>query len=279
MMDVGVLVAARREARLLVVAIQFLTRLPVPSLKHYESQWLSQSARYFPLVGVLVGVVNVCAWWLASRWWPPAVSVGIMLTASLLLTGAFHEDGFADSCDGFGGGVTREKVLEIMKDSRIGAYGAMGIFMMLGLKWTILVAMPVVMMPLVVVAAHSVSRWCATSLIWRMHYARTAGKSKPAAESLGGAEWLASGVIGAVAVGALVLFGTGFDTAALAEYSPVQVAAAMGVAVLSSACVAYVAAVYCRQRIGGYTGDCLGAVQQVTEAAFLLGSLAMLHRS
>lgn len=277
MMDAGVLVAARREARLLVVAIQFLTRLPMPSLEQYEVQWLSQSARYFPLVGVLVGVVNVCVWWLASRWWPPAVSVGIMLAASLLLTGAFHEDGFADSCDGFGGGVTREKVLEIMKDSRIGAYGAMGIFMMLGLKWTILVAMPAAMMPFIVVAAHSFSRWCSTCLIWRMHYARIAGKSKPLAESLGGAEWLASGVIGAAAVGGLVLVGTGFDSAALADYSPVQVAAAMGVACVGAACVACVAAVYCRQRIGGYTGDCLGAVQQVTEVAFLLGGLAMLR--
>jgi adenosylcobinamide-GDP ribazoletransferase len=278
-MDAGVLVAARREVKLLVVAIQFLTRLPVPSLKHYEAQWLSQSARYFPLVGVLVGLVNVCAWWLASRWWPPAVSVGIMLAASLLVTGAFHEDGFADACDGFGGGVTRENVLAIMKDSRIGAYGAMGIFMILGLKWTVLVAMPVVMMPFVVVGAHSFSRWCATGLIWRLRYVRAEGKSKPLAESLTGREWLGSGVIGGVAVACLVLVGTRFDAAALVAYSALQIASAMSVAVIGAACVAFVASVYCRQRIGGYTGDCLGAVQQVTELAFLLGSLAMLHRS
>jgi adenosylcobinamide-GDP ribazoletransferase len=265
-MDAGVLVAARREARLLVVAIQFLTRLPAPSLAQFDSRWLSQSARYFPLVGVLVGVLNVGAWWLASRFWPPAVSIGIMLATSLLVTGAFHEDGFADACDGFGGGVSRERTLEIMKDSRIGAYGAMGIFMMLGLKWTLLVAMPVAALPLVVIAAHSFSRWSATSLIWRMRYVRAEGKSKPLAERLGGAEWLASGVIGAVAVAGLACFGAEFNIAAL------------GVAAVAAAGVALMAAIYCRQRIGGYTGDCLGAVQQLSELAFLLGSVAMLRR-
>ncbi len=76
-----------------------------------------------------------------------------------VLTGALHEDGFADVCDGFGGGTTPERVLAIMKDSRVGAYGAIGVVLMLGLKWTALAALPVALLPPVVVAAHSMSRW------------------------------------------------------------------------------------------------------------------------
>jgi len=115
-----------RQVSLFLVATQFLTRLPVPALVDFQPSWLRHSARYFPLVGTLVGGINVAVWWLLRHALPPALSIGLMMAASLLVTGAFHEDGFADSCDGFGGGTTRERVLAIMKDSRVGAYGAIG---------------------------------------------------------------------------------------------------------------------------------------------------------
>src|ERR1700688_485188 len=196
----------KRQFLLFLAAMQFLTRLPVPHLDGFQATWLSESARFFPLVGALVGLGGVGVWWLCSMCFPPAVAVGLMMSASLVLTGAFHEDGFADVCDGFGGGRTRDAVLSIMKDSRIGAYGAIGIAMMLGLKWTTLVALPGAAIPLLVVGAHAISRWCAIGLIWGLAYVRSEsdGKSKPLADSLSGPVWVLRGVIGAAALAPIV---------------------------------------------------------------------------
>jgi len=268
-----------------MVAVQFLTRLPTPVLSGYQAQWLSSSARYFPVVGVLVGVVNVVVWWLAARVLPPAVSLGVMMAASLLVTGAFHEDGFADTCDGFGGGFTRERVLDIMKDSRIGAYGAIGIVMMLGLKWSTLNAMPAASLPVMVVSAHMVSRWCATALIWRLPYVRfeADAKGKPFAHGQGGADWLLSGVIGLLALYVAAMCIAGVLGAPLLNYDAVAAGAlslrACGAALLTAAVITLLAGVYIRERIGGYTGDCLGAVQQLSELGFLMTGVAVLGHS
>jgi adenosylcobinamide-GDP ribazoletransferase len=265
-----VIAGARHQAALLLVAVQFLTRVPVPSLSGYQTQWLAQSARYFPLVGALVGVVNVVIWWLASLAFPPPVAVGIMMAASLLLTGAFHEDGFADTCDGFGGGVSKDRVLEIMKDSRIGAYGAIGLVVMLGLKWVTVAALPDTVLPLLLVCAHMVSRWCATALIWTLRYARTGddAKSAPLAGTLTTGAWLASGALGGVAVACIALLGH-------FSWDPLMTRALFAAAASVAATTA-AAASYCHQRLGGYTGDFLGAVQQATELVFLLSGLAVL---
>jgi adenosylcobinamide-GDP ribazoletransferase len=259
-----------RQVALFLVATQFLTRLPVPALADFQPIWLTRSARYFPLVGALVGLINVSVWWLWSRWLPPTVSVGLMMAASLLVTGAFHEDGFVDSCDGFGGATTPERLLAIMKDSRIGAYGAIGIAMILGLKWATLVAIPVAVFPLLVVTAHMISRWCSIGLIWGLLYVRcdSDGKSKPLADALSGTEWALSGFIGAIA-----LVPVAFASRTALNSLDIRACAA---ALFASALTTVVAAAYFKKRIGGYTGDCLGAVQQLSELAFLIAALAIL---
>lgn len=256
---------------LFLTATQFLTRVPVPSASAFQARWLGESLRYFPLVGGLVGLGNVAVWWASSHWFPRAVSVGLMLAASLLLTGAFHEDGLADTCDGLGGGNARERALAIMKDSRIGAFGAMGLLMVLGLKWSALVALPAAGFSLIVVAAHVVSRWCSIGLIWRLQYARAdgGGKSRPFDGGLTGGEWLLSGVIGLTAV---VMAALGFRTA-----MSIGLASAIGVGFLAACGSAGMAAACFKRRLGGYTGDCLGAVQQLSELTFLLGALAALR--
>jgi adenosylcobinamide-GDP ribazoletransferase len=260
----------KRQFLLFLVAIQFLTRLPVPPLDGFQASWLSQSARFFPLVGALVGLIGVGVWWLGSMCFPPAVAVGLMMSASLLLTGAFHEDGFADVCDGFGGGRTRDAVLSIMKDSRVGAYGAIGIAMMLGLKWSILASHPRAAFPAIVIGSHMVSRWWAIGLIWRLQYVRTDadGKSKALAGNLGAADWLLSGALGALALLPVVLL---VDPAA----EP-RLALALLAALALSAASTLLAGAYFRTRIGGYTGDCLGAAQQLAELSFLLAALGVL---
>jgi adenosylcobinamide-GDP ribazoletransferase len=262
--------AIARQLSLFLAATQFLTRLPVPALRGFQSSWLSPSARYFPLVGVIVGLINVGTWWLAAHWFAATVAVGLMLACSLLVTGAFHEDGFADACDGFGGGATPERVLAIMKDSRIGAYGAIGIAMMLALKWATLVALPYVAFPIVVIGAHMVSRWCAVGLIWGLQYVRSdaEAKSKPVGGGVSGLDWLVSGLIGAVAlVPVFLLRAPPADHAILLACAKAAVAAVV---------TAGLTAAYFKHRIRGYTGDCLGAVQQLTELTFLLVALAAL---
>ncbi len=260
----------KRQFLLFLSAIQFLTRLPVPHLDGFQANWLAQSARFFPLVGALVGSIGVGVWWLGSMYLPPAVAVGLMMSASLLLTGAFHEDGFADVCDGFGGGRTRDAVLAIMKDSRVGAYGSIGIAMMLGLKWSILVSHPPATLPSMVIGAHMVSRWWAIGLIWQLQYVRTDadGKSKDLAGSLGAVNWLLSGALGAVVLLPVFLL---VDPAV----KP-RLALALLAALVSSAASTLVAGAYFRTRIGGYTGDCLGAAQQLAELSFLLAGLTVL---
>jgi len=260
----------KRQALLFAVAIQFLTRLPVPNLEGFQTSWLSESARYFPLVGALVGVISVGVWWLSSMVFPPTVAIGLMMSASLLLTGAFHEDGFADVCDGFGGGRTRDAVLAIMKDSRVGAYGAIGVAMMLGLKWSVLTSLPYSTFPMIVVAAHIASRWCAIGIIWRLQYIRpdTEAKSKPLASSLGGRNWLLSGLLGAL----VLLPGFLLIDPPLRNQLAVVLLAALALSLMS----AIFAAVYFKNRIGGYTGDCVGAAQQLAELSFLLTTLGIL---
>jgi adenosylcobinamide-GDP ribazoletransferase len=307
-----------RQLTLFFTAAQFLTRLPTPVIRDFDSSSLSQSLRYFPLVGVLVGLINVGVWWVSNRWFPASVSIGIMLAASAVLTGAFHEDGFADACDGFGGATTPERVLAIMKDSRIGAYGAIGVFLMLGLKWTALAALPVTLFPLIVVAAHAMSRWCSVALIWRLAYVRgdDDAKSKPFAGRFGGAAWILSGLIGiagfaplaaawarwsgdaALPAGAGPVSSAAVSSAAVssaavssaaassAAVSSTAVssaaasgAAALGAGATAAALATLLAGGYFRRRIGGYTGDCLGAAQQLAEVAFLLGGLAAIQGS
>lgn len=250
--------------------MQFLTRLPVPAVSDFQPRWLSQSLRYFPLVGGLVGLVNVAVWWLASEWFPRPVAVGLMLAASLLVTGAFHEDGFADTCDGLGGSSTRERALAIMKDSRIGAFGAIGLIVLLGLKWSALVAVPPAAFALIVVAAHIVSRWCSIGLVWGLPYARTdeEGKSRPFDGGLSAAQWALSGLIGLTALAIPSIWSGAVNT---------SLALAAAVGFVAAATSTLVTAAYFKERLGGYTGDCLGAVQQLSELTFVLGALALLR--
>jgi adenosylcobinamide-GDP ribazoletransferase len=261
----------KRQISLLLTAIQFLTRLPIPAQAQFELSWLAQSLRYFPLVGAGIGAVGVGVEWLASRWFAPTVAVALMLSAVLLLTGALHEDGWADVCDGFGGGATRERVLAIMRDSRVGAYGAIGVGMLLLLKWAGLTALPTQVLPFTWVAAQMSSRWYAIGLVWRLSYARADedSKSKPFADGLSTSEWLLSALLGCLALVPVALLS---DRSVL-----LPLTGAFLVALIIAAIVAVIAGLYFKRRIGGYTGDCLGATQQLTELGFLLTVLGSMR--
>ncbi len=261
------------EARLVCIALQFLTRVPVPRAVGYAPAWLQASLRHFPLVGAFVGAWAAAVLWTALQVWPAPVAATLSLVATVWLTGAFHEDGLADTCDGLGGAVSRERALEIMKDSRIGSYGAVALVLALGLKITVVAALA--NQPASAAAAllwlHAVSRAAPVALVWRLAYAGDAehAKAKPLATQIH-----AAGMV--VALGWVTLLGAGL--LALAPVIAPTLPAALGAAAVASVLATGLCARWLRRRLGGFTGDTLGATQQIVELAGLLAWLAVAAR-
>ena len=249
------------QVRLFFIALQFFTRLPIPAWVGYEPAWLHHASRYFPLVGIVVAAVTTLTYLAAVQLWPAPVAVLLSTAAGIYLTGAFHEDGFADMCDGFGGGMTRERVMEIMKDSRIGTYGAVGAGLLIALKCTLLSMMDPALAIAALLLAHPLSRLAAASLIWQLDYAREEGKAKPMAQHMTGMEF---------AIGALCAAIPALYLGALGYLSWLTIAACV---LAAAAAAIWLGAKFVR-RIGGYTGDCLGSVQQVSEVMIYLCLLA-----
>jgi len=246
-----------RELRLALTALMFLTRIPVPAWVGHSATQLNQSARYFPLAGLVVGAISALAYVAAATLLPHVVAVALALVAAVLATGAFHEDGFADTCDGLGGAQSQEEALHIMQDSRIGAYGAIGIALLLILRFAALASFAPVLVAPVLLAGHAASRFYPVLLIRLLPYARLeGGKSKSFAGSVGTLE---------VAI-ALVL-----ALAPLAALFPPRDWLAF---VPPLAACAWLGQMF-KARLGGYTGDCLGATQQVCEIVFYLSLLAL----
>ena len=159
----------KRELEYFFAALRFFTRLPVPAWVGHDAEQLNHAARYFPLVGILVGAIGALVTELAALALPIGVAVLLGMAATVLTTGGFHEDGFADSCDGFGGGWDKGRVLAIMKDSRIGSHAAIGLGLLLLTKWNVLVEIDATFGPpllaMTLVAGHAVSRLASTVLI------------------------------------------------------------------------------------------------------------------
>ncbi|WP_299693499.1 adenosylcobinamide-GDP ribazoletransferase [uncultured Vibrio sp.] len=235
--------------QLFALAMGFFSRLPMPKNTPYSPELMNRSGRYFSTVGLLLGVLCGGVFLLFDALLPSAIAIFLMMSFSLMLTGAFHEDGLTDMVDGIGGGMTLERRLTIMKDSRIGTYGASALIMALLGKWLLLnelVTMTALFM--VIVTSYTFSRAVAASLIYDMPYVSDldTSKSKPLANKQTKGE-----LVFLLQVGVLpsLWFGLEFTV------------------VLS------VVAYLCRTgfkkwltaRIGGFTGDCLGAAQQLME--------------
>lgn len=242
------------DLKLLQLALSFYTRLPTP--QNLDYQQLQQASVYLPVIGWLVGAVSALVFYLSALLWPPMTAAILALIAGILLTGAFHEDGFADVCDGFGGGWGKQRILEIMKDSQVGAYGAIGVCLLLLLKISLLTAMPVAAVPVVLLAGHSISRLPPLLLMQRYRYARQE-------HSKGGAAVFKPGkrdLLFAAACALLPLLL--LPALCLLAIIPVL----LGSCLLGR---------YFYRHIGGYTGDCLGASQQIAETVFYLGISAL----
>lgn len=215
---------------------------------------MNQAGRYFALVGLLIGGLCAAVFCFSQWLFPNHVAVVLTMVFSLMLTGAFHEDGLTDMADGIGGGMTLERRLSIMKDSRIGTYGASALIMALLGKYVLLVEL--ISLDVVVVAilvAYTVSRAVAASLIYDTPYVSDSdtSKSKPLAQRQTTAE------LG-------ILIATGLIPCLLLDLSLVVVL------ILTILLFRYLFRRWLRARIGGFTGDCLGAAQQLSELGIYL---------
>lgn len=258
------------EWRLLLVAMQFLTRLPVPSFSSYDPQWLHQSSRHFPAVGLLIGLLCAGVFWLGSVLFTPLVAAVISTAFGIRLTGAFHEDGLADSCDGLGGGLTRERTLTIMKDSRLGTYGVLGLVSALLLKVTLLASMPPSVAIIALIIGHTASRLLCISLLALLPYGGEIehAKAKPMAQQL-------TPLQGLLSSGWLLL--AGVLVTLIFPYTVQQIGVGQWLLALLLALIAtdYMRRLL-RRRLDGYTGDGLGATQQLSEVAIYVGLAASL---
>jgi adenosylcobinamide-GDP ribazoletransferase len=243
-----------RELRFFAAALGFLTRLPVYRLLQTSPDDLREATRYFPLVGIVVGGVAFISYWMVANVLPPDMAMIASMVVSIYLTGALHEDGLADAADGLGGGWSKAQTLTIMQDSRIGTYGVIALGLMLFAKFEALVNMPLALLAMVLIAAHTVSRLAMVLVIYRQQYVRDDGKASAVAGGLGSNALIVAGIFGLLPLVAL----------------PWQVAIS---GLMASLLAGGWFARKLQKRLGGYTGDCLGAMQQLTELAFYIGIL------
>jgi adenosylcobinamide-GDP ribazoletransferase len=244
--------------RRFLVAVQFLTRLSVPrSLNSSESD-IGKAAAFFPLVGVIVGGAGALVFIGLQKILPLPASVLCAIIFTAFLTNGFHEDGLADSFDGFGGGWTKNRVLEIMRDSRIGTYGTLAlIFLILG-KLTFISSLPPGQIWRWLIVAHTAARWTTLPLCIWLPYARAEGQGKLVAKQVGTFE-IITGTVTLLLIVLLV---------------PWQAALAT---LLVAALLTLLTGLYFRARLSGMTGDCLGATNQLTEAAVYLTALILVR--
>ena len=240
------------------IAVQFLTRLPVPRVFNSSESELGKAAAFFPLVGVIVGAGAALVFVVLQRVVPVPAAVLCAIVFAALITSGFHEDGLADSFDGFGGGWTKDRVLEIMRDSRIGTYGTLAlIFLVLG-KLNFLSSLPQGQIWRWLIVAHTAARWTTLPLCAWLPYARVEGQGKLVAKQVGTPE-----IVLATSTLLLILLLLSWP-AALAVF-------------LVTCVVTLVSGLYFRARLQGITGDCLGAANQLTEVSLYLAADTLLR--
>ena len=243
------------EWRLFLVALQFLTRIPTPRLERLPSDWLARSGKYFPIVGALIGGLSALGLLGAHAIWGSApLPVLIALATGLVLTGALHEDGLADTADGLGGGHSPQQRRAIMKDPSLGTYGALTLGFVLAIKAAALSALPFGLAAAGLVCAHAGAR---AAVVWTMSFLPyaaepSAAKVTAAHRTLGGWELALTLAFALTPVLLLIRISAGLACVGTATLSAILLAAASA------------------KRIGGHTGDVLGAVEQVYELVFLL---------
>lgn len=238
-------------------AVGFFTRIPVWKICEIPADKYKRVVDLWPLAGWITGGITALALWGALHVFPPVTAVMAAFAVRLILTGGLHEDGLADFIDGFGGGTDRNRILEIMKDSRIGSYGVIGLIVYFILMITSVTSLPVHLSPLIVLAADPWSKFCGSFLINTLPYAR---KQEEAKNKLIYDRMTPAAFLICVAAGFLPILLLPFTYWAC-MCLPMLMAVGM--------------ILYLRYKIGGYTGDCCGATALLCELTFYLTSAAI----
>ncbi len=246
-----ILRAVQQEINLFFLALGYFSRIPMLTWVQYSPENLNHASRYFTLVGWLLGLCVGGIYYLSQQFFSINISIWLCILFSLLLTGAFHEDGLADTADGLGGGFTREKKLTIMKDSRIGTYGACALVMALMGKFVLLQELHNIILSLCI--AYALSRTTAVSLLFSMKIASDPDteKAKPMAQTQSLTD-------------KCVLLLTALPIIFLIDWKAFLLLAAILI------CIRQIAKMYFNHHLNGVTGDCLGATQQVSELCIYL---------
>jgi adenosylcobinamide-GDP ribazoletransferase len=244
-------------------ALRFLTVIPAPGVNHVADDWLMRSAKYFPLVGIIIGSFSAIVLLVAGEIWNGVVPTLLAVTTGTVLTGALHEDGLADTADGFAGGRSRETRLAIMKDSRIGTYGTLALGMALALRVAAVASLPPWTGAAALIAAHAGGRLAAAVAMTRLPYA-----GDPAATHLTYVD--AEQENPEIALAAIFMLAALLP---LVRYGVLAVFIGMLFGIVPALWLVDRAV----KLIDGYTGDVLGATEQLFEVGFLLGVAAMLR--
>lgn len=241
----------KQQLNLFFHALMFYSRIPTGKIDYSEAN-LRKAFRYFPLVGIIVGAIGGGMFLLFHLVFPKSVAVVAALSAIVLATGAIHEDGFSDFFDGFGGGRSKERILAIMKDSTVGAYGVIALVLLFLMKFSLLLSIDSTLFFAAILAAHASSRMMPILLVNTSHYARTENsKAMHTRRKTDGTTFFT-----ALAFSVIPLF-----------FIPFWVTLAL---VPIYILIWFLLKTYSERKIGGFTGDILGALQQFCELAFYL---------
>jgi adenosylcobinamide-GDP ribazoletransferase len=231
--------------------MQFLTRIPMPS-QSYDSGSLARSVKFFPLVGLILGGGAALLHILLSPYLPRLVAALIVLVYLVLVTGGLHEDGLADAADGFGGGTNREKVLLILRDSRIGSYGGLALIFSIVGRLILIASLPLAMVSYYLMAVCLLSRWSVLPLSYFLASARAPSTSEVDGQGARIARQTSTLALIVGTVFSFAIAGAILRTRAIAP-------------ILSTLILTWITGMYYKRRIGGITGDCFGATIQLVE--------------
>lgn len=236
-----------------IIAIQFLTRIPCHNLVPYDAKQAQQAPRFYPLIGIIIGIFSFMVFSVFTGHLSDDTAILISMIATIVLTGALHEDGFADFCDGFGGGWGKQDILRIMKDSRLGVYGVIGLICVIALKFQLLTNISPDQLFIAFTLGHSLSRFFAISFMYSLAYAQADNESKVHSH-------VTALDLKALAIAFIPIF---IVFLWLPFYFSLILTTALFILYLLMKKTF-------AKKIGGYTGDCLGAAQQISEIGIYL---------
>ncbi|WP_108822953.1 adenosylcobinamide-GDP ribazoletransferase [Dysgonomonas sp. Marseille-P4361] len=244
----------------IAAAFVFFTRLPLWRLKAFNvsMEHYKQVINYWPVVGWLTAIVMVSVLWLSAQVLPFSIAVLLAIISRLLITGTLHEDGLADFFDGFGGGATRERILAIMKDSHIGTYGVLSLVVYFMMLYTLLNSMDLQLACIAILTGDPLCKLIASQITLLLPYARTeeTSKAKVVYNKMSVKPFIISLFFGLFPL--LFLMG-------MMQY----------IAVIFPILIFFILVFLIKRKIGGYAGDCCGALFLVCELSFYLGTLSV----